>query len=60
MKRLRQRRLKAGQKVTLSELARFLGGLGGKARAKALTPERRREIAKKAIAIRWAKAKKAR
>jgi hypothetical protein len=33
-----------------------LGGLkGGKARAKALTPERRREIAQKAIAARWAK-----
>jgi hypothetical protein len=35
-----------------------LGGLkGGKARAEALTPERRKEIAKKAIAARWAKAK---
>jgi hypothetical protein len=31
-----------------------LGGLkGGKARAKALTPERRKEIAKKAADSRW-------
>lgn len=34
------------------------GGLkGGKARAKALSPERRKEIAQKAIAARWAKKK---
>ena len=34
------------------------GGLkGGKARAAALTPERRIEIARKAVAARWAKAK---
>ena len=32
------------------------GRRGGVARAKALTPERRVEIAKKAIAARWAKA----
>ena len=30
---------------------------GGKARAKALSPERRKEIARKAIAARWAKKK---
>jgi hypothetical protein len=35
-----------------------LGGLkGGKARAKALTPERRKEISQKAIAARWAKSR---
>ncbi len=35
-----------------------LGGLkGGKARANSLTPERRREIAQKAVQTRWAKAK---
>lgn len=35
-----------------------LGGLkGGKARAAKLTPEQRREIAKRAAAKRWAKAK---
>jgi hypothetical protein len=33
-----------------------LGGLkGGKARAEALTPERRKEISKKAIETRWKK-----
>lgn len=35
-----------------------LGKLGGAARAKALTPERRAEIARKAAAGRWAKASK--
>jgi hypothetical protein len=35
-----------------------LGGLkGGKARAEKLTPERRKEIAKKAIETRWKKEK---
>lgn len=37
-----------------------LGSLGGKARAKRLSPERRREIARKAIQIRWARRKPAR
>lgn len=33
-----------------------LGGLkGGKARAKVLTPERRKAIAKKAAKVRWSK-----
>jgi hypothetical protein len=36
-----------------------LGGLkGGKARAAKLSPRRRKAIAKKAIAARWAKSKK--
>ncbi|MGQ0527626.1 MAG: hypothetical protein ACT4OY_06330 [Alphaproteobacteria bacterium] len=36
------------------------GGLkGGKARAEALTPERRSEIARKAVKARWTKAKAA-
>jgi hypothetical protein len=36
------------------------GGLkGGKARAKALTPSRREEIAQQAAQARWAKVKKA-
>ena len=34
-----------------------LGRLGGKARAKKLSPERRREIARKAIETRWARQK---
>lgn len=36
-----------------SELGRRGGLKGGKARAEALSPERRREIAKKAAAGRW-------
>jgi len=37
------------------EQGRIGGAMGGHARAASLTPERRREIAKKAIATRWAK-----
>ena len=35
--------------------AQALGRKGGKARAEKMTPERRREIAKKAAASRWGK-----
>lgn len=45
-----------------SAAARILGRLGGlkggRARAEKLSPKRRREIAKKAIAARWAKSRK--
>jgi hypothetical protein len=34
-----------------------LGRKGGKARLQKLTPEKRKEIARKAIAARWAKAR---
>jgi hypothetical protein len=34
----------------VSEIAKALGSLGGKRRAKVLTPEQRREIARKAAA----------
>jgi hypothetical protein len=37
------------------ELGRLGGRKGGKARAERLSPERRREIAKKAAEARWAK-----
>jgi hypothetical protein len=37
------------------ELGRLGGRKGGKARAAKLSPERRREIAKKAAEARWAK-----
>ena len=37
-----------------------LGRLGGKSRARKLTPERRKEIAQNAINTRWAKDKKKR
>lgn len=36
-----------------NKAAQWLGQRGGKARAKALSPERRREIAKKAAKSRW-------
>ena len=42
---------KKKKQLTVSEMAK----MGGKARAKSLTPERRKEIARKAIATRWAK-----
>jgi len=35
-----------------------LGRKGGKARLQKLTPEERKDIARKAVAARWAKAKK--
>lgn len=39
-------------------LGRLGGSKGGKARAEKLSPERRREIALKAIRARWAKEKR--
>lgn len=39
------------------ELGRFGGLKGGKARAERLSPERRKEIAKKAARVRWGKKK---
>lgn len=41
--------------TAMSELGRAGGLKGGKARAAALTPEQRSEIAKKAAAKRWAR-----
>jgi len=38
-------------------LGKLGGSKGGKIRASRLTPERRREIARKAVLARWAKAK---
>ncbi len=38
-----------------NKAAKELGRLGGKARAAKLTPEQRREIAKKAAQARWSK-----
>ena len=42
-------------KLAASAMGRKGGLKGGKARAKALTPKRRAEIAKKAAAARWGK-----
>ena len=44
--------------TTLREHLAKLGKKGGKARAKKMTPEERKESAKKAINARWAKEKK--
>jgi len=41
----------------MREYASSFASLGGKARAKRLTPEQRREIARKAVQARWARAK---
>ena len=50
---------KALKKADLLKLAaQEFGRLGGKARAKALPPERRREIARRAVLARWSRAKK--
>jgi hypothetical protein len=45
-------------KAGIRKAMRELGRIGGKARAKALTPARRKEIAKAAVAARWAKTRK--
>ncbi len=42
-----------GKNQAASELGRLGGLKGGEARAKSLTPERRKEIARKAAAKRW-------
>jgi len=36
----------------------YLGQLGGRARKRKLTPERRREIARRAAEVRWDKGKR--
>jgi hypothetical protein len=43
----------ADEREATANAAAQLGKLGGAARAKAMTPERRAEIAKKAAAKRW-------
>jgi hypothetical protein len=45
--------LENGKDPAASELGRLGGIKGGAARARSLTPEQRREIAKKAAAKRW-------
>lgn len=44
-----------GQSTQQSEAGRLGGLKGGKARAAKLTPERRREIARKAAEARWSR-----
>lgn len=50
-----QDRVEDGKDAAASELGRLGGLKGGKARAVKLSPEQRREIAKKAAASRWRK-----
>ena len=57
MKVLRRRVALAVRNRHAAELGRLGGLKGGRARAKALSPERRREIALNAIRTRWAKKK---
>jgi hypothetical protein len=57
---LRRRVALAVRNPAAAALGRLGGLKGGRARARALSPERRREIALKAIRARWAKAKKRR
>ena len=45
----------AGKNPAAVALGRLGGKVGGKARAASMTPERRREIAKNAAAVRWSK-----
>jgi hypothetical protein len=50
-----------GRRLTrevLKEAARVFGREGGRARAKKLSPEKRSAIARKAVQVRWQKAKK--
>jgi hypothetical protein len=53
----RRPRLSARELEKVLEVVRAWGSQGGQERAKRLTPERRREIATKAVMARWAKAK---
>jgi len=52
-------RIATGEEIEERDLAKSaaaeLGSRGGKARAAQMTPQRRREIAKKAAATRWHK-----
>jgi hypothetical protein len=47
----------ASKQDEMGKYASSFASLGGKARAKKLTPEQRREIARKAIQARWARLK---
>ncbi len=46
-----------GSSEEMRKYAASFASLGGKARAKKLTPEQRREIARKAVEARWARVK---
>ena len=48
-------RLSPEARKLLQELGRIGGQKGGKARAERMTPEQRREAARKAVRVRWAR-----
>ena len=48
-------RLSPEARKLLQELGRIGGKKGGKARAERMTPEQRREAARKAVQVRWAR-----
>lgn len=52
---LQQRAIEEGKNPAAVSLGRLGGLKGGKARAEKLSPEQRREIAKKAASVRWQK-----
>jgi hypothetical protein len=54
-----KKRLPADIKAYFVKMGAQGGRIGGKRRAEALSPERRKEIARIAIAARWAKQKPA-
>jgi len=54
----RQIGVKIGTMTTLREHLAKLGRKGGLARRKNMTPEQRREAARKAVQARWAEAKR--
>ena len=55
--RCRASKQDASKQDEMGKYASSFASLGGKARARKLTPEQRREIARKAIQARWARAK---
>jgi hypothetical protein len=55
MARVKKPKLPQEIRAYFVEMGRQGGLKGGEARSKSLTPERRKEIAQKAIAARWSK-----
>ncbi len=53
--RMRKQKLPPDIRAFFAKMGAQGGKIGGRARAERLTPERRREIARGAIAARWAK-----
>ena len=56
-RRAKSAAVRAHVRTAINAYVRSMTSRGGKARAKALTPERRSEIARAAVQARWRKAK---